>query len=431
MSKTTLLLLVVSVLLAAVLVAFGLGAFQNFVEDIQTAVTWVSGGGVVLTLWIVAVWNAAPDFVKRLIARFIRLAPDVPNRLKRRAIKNEIESSLNSAFKQFNREGAGFVDHEIRISWLNPGENAREVFFRSGRAYLKLDYSNSVETNIVEAALIFCRRQLLLETRQYISRPLMKAIDLQFVDEILQRKRAAVSRAYFVHEVMQRETDGNEETQRFIEKLQIISQHGLFTRVLLPELRDYPALALKAWAHKRHERDIEAYLDFLEATARSREEGTKTALVHIGQGIRTAIVLVGIPNKLQFEGTRPYVRRTAINEQEGAQTVYLLGYNQGVRYIDLIAKEAQVRGLVEHYDTELYDATVRDCVERHRLARLNMRTGQGSRFIREHPTNEWPDIQDDIEWRTILAQVSMGKTTIGHTSELGEEPPSSSSPEQA
>lgn len=428
MSTITLLLLATSVLLVAMLVAFGLGAFQDFVDEIQTTVTWISGGGMVLAMWALVIWNAAPDFVKQLIARLIRLAPDVPNRLKRRAIKNEIESSLNRAFKQFNREGAGFVDHEIRISWLNPGDDAREVFFRSGRAYLKLDYSRSVDSNIVEAALIFCGRGLLPETRQYVSHPLMKAIDLQFVDEILQRQRAAISRAYFVHEVIQRETDDNEETKKFFEKLQIISQHGLFTRVLLPELRDYPALAMEAWPHSKHERDIEAYLDFLEAAVWSREEGTKTALVHIGQGIRTAIVLVGIPNKLQFEGTRPYVRRTAMNEQEGAQTVYLLGYNQGVSYIELIAKEAQVRGLVEHYGSELYDATVRESIERHRLARLSMRTGEGSRFIREHPTNEWPDIQDDIEWRAILAQVTTGTASAEQTSEPRQESRSSSEP---
>ena len=139
MSKITALLLVISGLLVVLLAAFALGAFQNFVEEIRTTITWVSSGSVVLALWAVAIWRAAPDFAKQLIARLIRLAPDVPNRLKRRAIKNEIESSINRAFKQFNREGAGFVDHEISISWLNPGDNAREVFFRSGKAYLKLD----------------------------------------------------------------------------------------------------------------------------------------------------------------------------------------------------------------------------------------------------------------------------------------------------
>lgn len=107
---------------------------------------------------LLGLWRVAPDFAKQLIARTIRLAPDAPNYLKRRATKNEIESAINRAFKQFHREG--FVNHEIIVSWLKPGEDAREVFFRSGKAYLKLDYSNSQETNLAEAALRFCRHDM-------------------------------------------------------------------------------------------------------------------------------------------------------------------------------------------------------------------------------------------------------------------------------
>ena len=404
------------------MVAYIFGAFEGIAEQIQQTVTLLAGSGGLISIWTFVLWKAAPDFIKRLIARLIRLAPDVPNHLKRRAIKNEIEGSINKAFKQFNREGAGFVDHEIRISWLKPGDNAREVFFRSGRAYLKLDYSRNPEANLVEAILLYCRRGLVPESRQYIPRQLMKAIDLQFVDEILQRERAASSRAYFVHEVMPRETEGSQETVKFIDKLQLLSQHGLFTRVLLPELRDYPVLAQGAWTYRRHTQEIESYLDFLEAAVKSREEGTKVALLHIGQAIRTGIVLVGIPSRLEFEGTRPYVRRTAINEHEGAQTVYLLGYNQGVGFVDSIAKETQSRGLVEHYDIELYDATVRDRLQRHKLARLIVRSGEGSRFITEHPdTSEWPDIEDDVAWREILEGVSADRVNIDNSDQSVEE----------
>ena len=415
-------LTIVGLILSLLVVAYTLGAFKDFSERIQEVVTLVAGGGATISIWAIVLWQGAPDFVKRLIARLIRLAPDVPNHFKRRAIKNEIESSINKAFKQFNREGAGFVDHEISISWLKPGDDAREIFFSSGKAYIKLDYSRSPEVNLVEAALLFCKRGLIPGTRQYIPRQLMKAIDLQFVDEILQRERAAGSRSYFVHEVIPRETEGSQGTTKFVDKLQTVSQYGLFTRVLLPELRDYPALAQDAWPYRRHAQEIESYLDFLEAAVKSREEGTKVALLHVGQAIRTAIVLVGIPSKLQFEGTSPYIRRTAMNEKEGAQTVYLLGYNEGVGYIELIAKESQYRGLVDRYNIELYDATVRNKVERHRLARLMLRTGEGSRFIAEYPsTSEWPDIQEDVEWRAILEGLTADRVKLDTLDQSVEE----------
>lgn len=405
-------LLLAGALLAGLLAAFAFYApLEEVVEDAQRIWARISSVGLVAVLGLLGLWRAAPDFTKQLIARAIRLAPDAPNYLKRRAIKNEIESAINRAFKQFHREG--FVDHEIVVSWLKPGESAREVFFRSGKAYLKLDYSNSQETNLAEAALRFCRQGLLPETRQYVPRPLMRAIDLQFVDEVLQRQRAGQSRGYFLHEVMRRETAGSAETARFVDKLQMVSQHGLFTRVLLPELRDYPALVNAPRTHRGHAQEIESFLDFLEATVKSREEGTKTALIHVGLAIRTAIVLVGIPSKLEFEGTRPYVRRAAINERQGAQTVYFLGYNIGINYIERIAKETAFRGLADHYEFDLYDAAVRETISRYKLARLTMRHGAGSQFIAEHPsTDEWPDIEDDVEWQAILAEVTAERVSL-------------------
>ena len=407
LNKVTVSLIATSLILGGLLVALAFGVFQGIADNLQTFWAWLSGVGVTLAISARALWAAAPNPVKQTTARMIRLVPNVPNQLKRRAIKNELESTINRAFEQFHREG--FVKHEISISWLQPGEDIKELFFQAGKAYLKLDYSTSPEINLVEAALLFCRRGgLLPETRQYVPRPLIRAIDLQFVDEILQRQRAPQSRGYFIHEIMHNETE-NPETVRFVEKIQTIRQYGLFTRILLPELRDYALLAQDAWTQRMHKQAIESFLDFIEATVKSREEGTQTALIHVGQAIRTAIVLVGIPSKLQDEGSRPYVRRTAIHEQLGAQTVYLLGYNMGVQYIELIARETRVRGLTERYSMELYDAAVRDRIVRHKIARLIMRFGEGSRFISEHPnTDEWPDIEDDVEWQGILDEITAG-----------------------
>ena len=313
----SLVLLAIGLTSTALLLAFAFGALEAVFDAVRTALTWIIGAIVAVLSSGFGIFLVAPNPLKQLVSHLIRLAPDVPNYLKKSAIKNEIEGSINGAFKKFNREGAGFVEHEIRISWLSPGEDAREAFFRSGKAYLKLDYSRTPEINITEAALRFCKLGLLRQTRQYVSGPLMKAIDLQFVDEILRRQRASGSRAYFLQDVMPREINGDSATARFVAKLQLVSQHGLFTRVLLPELRDYPSLALESWAPPRHWQAVEAYLNFVETTVRSREQGTKTALQHIGQAIRTAIVLVGIPTRLLFEGTRPYVRRIALNEQQG------------------------------------------------------------------------------------------------------------------
>ena len=396
MSKVPLFLLVAGLVSATFLLAHYFGAFKGITEEISAAVTWISGSAITIVFWSLAFWKLMPNGAKKLIARLIRFVPNVPNILKRRAIESELEGAINGALTQFNREGAGFIDHEISISWLNPDDNVRRLFFESDKVFIKLDYTRSPGINLVESILLYCRRSLLPHTQEYVNRPLMRAINLQFVDEILQRQGTSESRAYFMHEVLERETNDSQETLKFFDKLQLLGQHGLFTRIYLPELQEYPTVALRSWPRRRHQQSLLGLLDFLETTVRNRESGTKGALQHIHEGVRIAVVLVGIPNKLLFEGIRPYVRRVAINEQQGARTVYLLGYNEGTNYVEPIAREAQRRGLVENYAIELYDALVRDKVQRHKLARLTMCLGEGSHFLTEHSdTSEWPELEDD------------------------------------
>ena len=381
----------------AVAVGITLGLVQDASASIQdvgtTAVAWLAG----LSFAAQGAWKALPDPLKRFSAAALRRLPTLPNAWKRRIVKNELEGSLNAALKEFSHEGAGFVDHEIKIEWITPGSDARESFFRSGKAYLKLGFSENNDRNLVEAALTFCRDGLIPSTRQYIPSPLLRAIDLMFVDEAIERCQAHRSRAYLIHEVMPREVERLPEADGYINTLSLISQHGLFTRVLLPELRDYPGYVPARMALERHHHNVVAFMEFLETTAKSRETGELTSLLHVGAIVRAAIVLVGIPHKLHFKGTRPYVLAAAIHNENGARTVYLLGYNEGVRFVRDIAVEAKARGLVSSFEIEDYNATIVTEVSRHKLARMTMVPGSGTKFLAEHKNlDEWPDLDEDI-----------------------------------
>ena len=269
--------------------------------DVGTkAVTWLAG----LSLAAQGAWKALPDPLKRLSAAALRKLPTLPNAWKRRVVKNELEGTLNAALREFNREGAGFIDHEVKIEWLTPNSDVRDTFFRSGKAFLKLGFSENNHRNLVEAALAFCREGLMPSTRQYVPPPLMRAIDLVFVDEVLERRQAHLSRAYFIQEVIPREVERLPDVDGYIETLSLISQQGLFTRVFLPELRDYPGYVPARMVIERHHHDVLEFLEFLKATVKSRESRTKTVLIHVGAVVRAAIVLVGIPHKLRFEGNK-------------------------------------------------------------------------------------------------------------------------------
>lgn len=395
-ARVALLSIGLAVLVAALVITLGVieGPVAGIQDVFLKAVAWTSGA----YLAALGVWNTLPDPLKRLTAAALRKLPALPNYWKRRTVKNELEGNLNAALKEFNREGAGFIDHEVRIEWLTPNSDAREMFFRSGKAFLKLSFSENNDRNLVDAALTFSRDGLMPSTRQYVPLPLLRAIDLMFVDEILERRQANLSRAYFTHEVLPHELERLPESDGYVDTLSLISQHGLFTRVFLPELRDYPGYVPARMALERHHHSIVAFLDFLETTAKNRETRTRTGLIHVGAIVRAAIILVGIPGRLRIEGTRPYIRRAAIHNERGARTVYLLGYHEGVHSVRKIAGEAKARGIVSSFEIEEYTAIVGNETSRHSLARMTMVPGGGAKFLKEHEDlDEWPDLKDDSD----------------------------------
>jgi hypothetical protein len=401
--RRTLLIIGIAIILVAIGMAVGL--VPNFTEVVQAVVAkffvWISG--VFLTLW--GIWKIIPEPIQRIIAKVMRKIPNLPVWHKRRTIKFEIEGEVNAALKEFGKEGAGFVEHEIVVDWLKPDEEARRLFFKGGKAYLKLDFNEEKEKTLVEALVMYCTECLLREIRQYIERPLMRAIDLTFIDELLYRRNAIIGRNHFVQEVIPREIEVTPEIKKYLDKLGLISQHGLFIRVLMPELKEYPGRTQHRIPRENHLAQVEEFINFLKTTAEERTREVKRAWLHIGETIRVGVILVGAKDKLSFEGSKPYVRRTAKDNAEGARTVYLIGYNLGVNFIPGIAREAKQRGIVDKYEINEYSALIGNWVKNQVIARLSIPDGAGKRFLELYPSLEaWPDLEEKTELSVIKAK---------------------------
>ncbi len=332
-------LLLIGIIIFLVSAGMALGLVPPFTESIRDALIESFGSVSGLFLVLYGLWKALPDEIKRFVAKGLRKIPNLPIYYKRRTVSFELESEINTALKEFGKEGAGFVQHEIVVCWLTPEDEARSLFFRGGKAYIKIDFAEDKERNLVEALLVYCNDCLLPEIRQYTARPLMRAIDLTFIDELLDRRNAVRGRTFFTQEVIPRELSVTPEINKYLDTLELLSQHGLFIRILLPELQDYPGMTHRKITRRTHLEQMEAFIDFLRTTAEDRTNLIKRAWLHIRETIRTGVVFVGITHRLQYEGTRPYVTRTARDNVAGARTVYLIGYNLGVIYVPTIAEE--------------------------------------------------------------------------------------------
>lgn len=395
MGAVVVILAIAGIAILAVSVGMTLGLVPAL-EEVSRVIVQAVGYIVGIYLIVYTVWKAIPEPLQHIIAMGMRKIPNLPVYFKRRTIKFEIESEINTALKEFNKEGAGFVEHEVVVDWLTPKEGARRLFFRGGKAYLKMDFYEDKEKTLVEALVMYCNECLLLGIRQYLERPLMRSIDLTFIDELLDKRNAIRGRAYFVQEVIAREIEGTPEVKRYLDELELISRHGLFVRVLMPELKEYSGRTQRGFGRADHLAQVEGFIDFLKVTAEHRANRGKMLWLHIGPTIRVGVILVGATDRLQFEGSKPYVRRTAMDNANGARTVYLIGYNLGVDFVPGIAKEAKQRGIVGQYEVSEYSALIGNEVKRQVVARLSIPDGAGNRFLMSYPDiAEWPDLEEE------------------------------------
>lgn len=405
-------LLSTGIIIFLISVGMALGLVPASTESIRDVLLECFGSVSGIVIFLCGIWKAAPDVVKCFVAKGLRKVPNLPIYYKRRTVKFELESEINAALKEFGKEGAGFVEYEVTVSWLTPDEEARRLFFRGGKAYLKLNFAEDKERNLVEAVLLYCSECLLPEVRQYIARPLMRAMDLTFTDELLDRRSAVRGRAYFTQEVVPRETEITPEINKYLDTLELLSQHGLFIRILLPELRDYPGRTHRRVARRSHLEQIESFMEFLKIIAEDRTSKIKRVWLHIGETIRLGIILVGITSKLQFEGTRPYIRRIAMHNADGARTIYLICYNLGVSYAAVIAKEAKQRAIVDKYEIQSYGALIGSELQKQVLARLSIPEGAGQRFLELFPDKkEWPDLEIETDTNIVLTKASTSSIT--------------------
>lgn len=355
---------------------------------------------VLIALWKLVKW-VFPEGVKLFVASLLRKIGYLPLGLKRVVVRNEVEGNLNTVVKEFGREGSRLLPHPASLVWVSPGELSPDSFFRDGRIIIRLDYSENPHRNIVEGALLYCRAGLVPETRRYLWNEFRQALDLAFVNAVLERNDLREGLLYFAQEVTERELQTNPGVQKEYNTLYELHEHGYFTRILLPELRDYAGRVHTADTRTQHQQWITNFVDFLMEMTREHPHGTKWALDHIRTRFRTSIIIVGDPYKLAFQGQRLYLKTIAKCATNGARTIFLIGTSGA---IPDITKNATKLKIVDASECGSYHVSRHDKTQRFWCARLEVSEQTAASALERVPgIKDWPDFKVEAKTDKVEA----------------------------
>lgn len=346
--------------------------------------------GVVIALWQL-VKSLFPEGTKLFVASLLRKIGYLPVALKRTVIQNEVEGNINRAVKEFGCEGSRLLPHPASVVWVSPDELSPDSFFRDGRIIIKLDYSENPHRNIVEGGMLYCKAGLVPETRCYLSDQFRRGLDLVFVKAVLERNDLREGLLYFSQEVEQRELAEAPGIKKHYDRFYDLHERGYFTRILMPELRDYAGRVHLADTQRQHHGWIESFVDFLVEMAKEHPPGSEWALDHIKKRFRVSVIIIGNPRKLAFQGRRPYLKRIARCAQEGARTIFLIGTSNA---IPGIANNAVSLAIADSSTCDSYYITWRESVHRVWCARLEISEETAVLALDRVPDMEaWPDFK--------------------------------------
>ena len=383
-------------ILAVIVILVAFAALWLLLPQIQSGEAQTAVGKIgIPAVVVIALWQLVkslfPEGAKLFIASVLRKIGHLPVELKRTVVRNEVEGNINRAVKEFGCEGSRLLPHPASVVWVSPGEISPDSFFRDGRIIIKLDYSENPHRNIVEGGMLYCKAGLVPETRCYLSDQFRRGLDLIFVQAVLERNDLREGLLYFVQEVAHRELAENPDVKKHYDRFYELHEHGYFTRILLPELRDYAGRVHIADTRKQHHGWIENFVDFLVEMAKEHPPGSEWALDHIKRRFRVSVIIIGNPRKLAFQGQRPYLKRIARCAQEGARTIFLIGTSSA---IPGIAKNAVSFTITDSSTCDSYYRTWRESVQRVWCARLEISEETAVLALDRFPDMEaWPDFE--------------------------------------
>lgn len=256
---------------------------------------------------------------------------------KRRKVKSSVEKDCNKAIDEINEIVPELQMPDLSIEWVSKDESG-QVNLKEGEAIVYLNYQRDNTRNYINTAATYIKRNLLPNSRNYLSEPVRKAIDFTIIKGFLNR---SVSKNYVMNPFIEdNKTDLAQYSDTF-EKVTTVDDEGMLTRILL---REYSLWGGKLAGHlpkAEHQEESDGFLNFIyELLTREPEE--LTPLRFIGNDIKVGVILVAKPETYSQFGSTPYLRRIRAGFASGINTFYLLARNEKIDilsnvYSDLIA----------------------------------------------------------------------------------------------
>jgi len=313
--------------------------------------------GWILLFIVIGYLFKHPEEFDAWLARFDRFLLKFGAKREKQFIQRDIRSRINRASKKINKEAKGLITKGVEIIWVNQ-ENI-ESFLRKGKVVVRMQHYENHDKNIVIAATHYVAKGVLHTSKIYLPDEIQKALNFALTKKILcEEKDNGTSTDYFFANILRPELEADfslKKTYNIIEKME---RKGLFTRILLREIRLMGKKLYPSIPTRREFRETRDFFNFLEPFVSYTTGYTIQDWEFVRDDIKVGILLVAEYGKLEVEGFNPYIKRINEKINRGAQNIYIFGRKaNNIKAVKEIARQLRDRNpKVIDYEVEKYES---------------------------------------------------------------------------
>lgn len=270
-----------------------------------------------------------PEKVEKWGKIFSRFFSFASKKIEKHYIAKDIELGINSFRKDINNECKDLIPYETEIRFIKPSSFKKESteHFEDKVIIFMKDRHNQDE-NFVNAAMMSTEQTVIPNSRYYIDPLVMKSVDLQYVKNLIISKNKNKLSCY-IDNFFAPEIEKSKEIEKNIQVLEKLTEQGVFTRILLQELKDYGLLFYPKSSNRSIIEESKEFFNVISELAYKKQH-EDVRLSFIGSFLKIGFVLVGIATKVftpRGINISPYKQRIFKYEKDGIKTVYLLAWS--------------------------------------------------------------------------------------------------------
>ncbi|MBI2817118.1 MAG: hypothetical protein HYX72_09280 [Acidobacteria bacterium] len=244
---------------------------------------------------------------------------------EKKFISNDINARINLARRKLHF-GKEILPRSVNVEWV--ANSASDTYdLKEGDFVVRLDPATRQEANIVRLATAVVERTSCLGTRHLMESPLITAVDLNLVRNILREVGDRKILDWFFENEYKLRLENDPALSKWNGQIVEIDDKGLFTRIFLIELDSF-ARKIHGMAPKLYMAgEIEGLISFLYRIA-TKELNQDVPLNYRKAYIRIGVILVARTSTLLTRGIEPYVKAMNCNLEKQVDSVYLIVFDK-------------------------------------------------------------------------------------------------------